>query len=121
MIEGAGWAMYPISGGKEVNIVAFIQDENEWKGERVAREVTREEMEAEFLHFDHRLRKLLDVSALTRRNARSLLRNCSMSNQQNGLYSAIRIHLHITKVEYVCWVILHMLRHHHRPQVQDKA
>lgn len=62
MIEGGGWAMYPISGGREVNIVAFIQDENPWKGEQAAREVAREEMEAEFVNFDHRLRKLLDVS-----------------------------------------------------------
>jgi salicylate hydroxylase len=67
MIEGAGWAMYPISGGKEVNIVAFIQDEKPWIGEQAAREVTREEMEAEFMNFDHRLRKLLDVSIVIRK------------------------------------------------------
>lgn len=62
MIEGAGWAMYPISGGKEVNIVAFMQDEKPWKGEQAAREVTREEMLSEFTNFDSRLKKLLDVS-----------------------------------------------------------
>jgi salicylate hydroxylase len=61
MVEGAGWAMYPISGGREVNIVAFMQDEKPWKGEQVAREVTREEMVSEFKGFDHRLKGLLEV------------------------------------------------------------
>ncbi|MAD81670.1 MAG: hypothetical protein CL912_01800 [Deltaproteobacteria bacterium] len=63
MKDSAGWAMYPISGGTEVNIVAFIQDEQPWKGEQAVREVTREDMELEFEGFDHRLRGLLQVSS----------------------------------------------------------
>ena len=63
MKDGAGWAMYPISGGTEVNIVAFIQDEQPWQGEQAVREVTREDMELEFEGFDHRLRGLLQVSS----------------------------------------------------------
>jgi salicylate hydroxylase len=62
MREGRGCAIYPISNGQEVNIVVFIQDKNPWVGDRVAREVTREEMVSEFTGFDDRLRRLLDVS-----------------------------------------------------------
>lgn len=61
MIEGAGWAMYPISGGGEVNIVAFVQDEDPWKGEQAVRPVSREEMMLDFEGFDHRLKELLQV------------------------------------------------------------
>ncbi|KAF4626969.1 hypothetical protein G7Y89_g11187 [Cudoniella acicularis] len=60
MMEKRGWAMYPISKGEEVNIVAFIYDENPWMGEQAAREVSREEMLSEFEEFDRRLFKLLD-------------------------------------------------------------
>jgi salicylate hydroxylase len=63
MLEGRGWAMYPISRGEEVNIVAFIQDNNDWEGEQASREVPREEMLAEFVHFDERLRSLLTVGS----------------------------------------------------------
>lgn len=66
MIEGGGWAMYPISEGREVNIVAFIQDTKPWEGEQAVRETTRAEMEREFARFDHRLRKMLDVSLATK-------------------------------------------------------
>jgi salicylate hydroxylase len=62
MIEGAGWAMYPISGGSEVNIVAFVQDKKPWKGEQAVKPVSREEMMLDFEGFDHRLKELLQVS-----------------------------------------------------------
>jgi salicylate hydroxylase len=62
MREGKGWAQYPITNGDELNIVAFIQDPNPWAGEQAVREVTREEMLSEFVGFDARLVKLLDVS-----------------------------------------------------------
>jgi salicylate hydroxylase len=62
MIEEKGWAMYPISKGTEVNIVAFIHDRNEWEGEPVIKEVPREEMLASFEEFDPRLRAMLEVS-----------------------------------------------------------
>ncbi|KAK5118485.1 hypothetical protein LTR62_003000 [Meristemomyces frigidus] len=55
-----GWTMYPISKGREVNIVAFMYDEDEWKGPPAATEVPREEMLAEFKEFDHRLQGMLD-------------------------------------------------------------
>jgi salicylate hydroxylase len=64
MKEGKGWAQYPISGGKELNIVAFIQDPDPWTGEQAVREVSREEMLSEFAGFDTRLVKLLDVSLI---------------------------------------------------------
>jgi salicylate hydroxylase len=57
-----GWTMYPISGGTEVNIVCFMYDEKPWEGVQAAREVTREEMEAEFVGFDNRLQSMLEVS-----------------------------------------------------------
>ncbi|KAE9991576.1 hypothetical protein EG327_011478 [Venturia inaequalis] len=60
MQEGKGWAQYPITGGAELNIVAFIQDPNPWAGEQAVREVAREEMMSEFTGFDSRLIKLLD-------------------------------------------------------------
>ncbi|EXJ94475.1 hypothetical protein A1O1_02871 [Capronia coronata CBS 617.96] len=60
MGKGKGWAMYPISKGTEVNIVAFIHDPDEWVGEQATKEVTREEMFSDFAEFDHRLKALLD-------------------------------------------------------------
>lgn len=60
MSPGKGWAMYPISGGTEVNIVAFMQDERNWQGEQAAREVSREEMLADFEGFDKRLQNLVE-------------------------------------------------------------
>ncbi|KAF8851546.1 hypothetical protein BDZ45DRAFT_695840 [Acephala macrosclerotiorum] len=51
--------MYAISQGREANIVAFIQDQDSWEGEQAAREVVREEMEAEFEGFDTRLKDRL--------------------------------------------------------------
>jgi salicylate hydroxylase len=63
MKESQGWAMYPISKGSEVNIVAFMQDKNQWEGEQVAKDVTREQMLSEFTGFDIRLQSLLEVSS----------------------------------------------------------
>jgi 2-polyprenyl-6-methoxyphenol hydroxylase-like FAD-dependent oxidoreductase len=62
MMEEKGWAMYPISQGKEVNIVAFMMDRKSWAGEQVAKEVAKEEMLKEFVEYDKRLQRLLDVS-----------------------------------------------------------
>lgn len=64
MSEGKGWAMYPISKGQELNLVAFVYDQSEWQGERSPREVSREAMIAEFEGFDGRLQKLLEVSPM---------------------------------------------------------
>ena len=64
MKEGAGWAMYPITQGKEVNIVAFIQALKPWEGEQIAKEVPREEMLKDFEGFDKRLFRLLEVRNL---------------------------------------------------------
>lgn len=63
MREGRGCAIYPITRGQEVNMVAFMQDNNPWEGPQAARDIPREEMIAEVSDFDPRLRKLLvDVS-----------------------------------------------------------
>jgi len=61
MTENKGWAMYPISRGTEVNIVGFIHDKDEWKGEAIVTEVPREDMLAEFEGFDDRLKEMLQV------------------------------------------------------------
>ena len=37
MNEGAGWAMHPITEGKQVDIFAFVEDNKPWKGEQAAR------------------------------------------------------------------------------------
>ena len=55
MMEERGWAMYPISEGREANIVAFIMDREPWMGEQAAREVSRDEMLSEFVGYDKRL------------------------------------------------------------------
>ncbi|KAE9368316.1 putative salicylate hydroxylase [Stipitochalara longipes BDJ] len=60
MMEEKGWAMYPISQGREANIVAFMMDKKPWVGEQASREVSREEMLAEFVEYDKRLQRLLD-------------------------------------------------------------
>jgi salicylate hydroxylase len=62
MREGRGVAIYPISKGQEVNMVAFVQDENPWTGDQAAREVPREVMIADFEGFDSKLKSLLTVS-----------------------------------------------------------
>jgi salicylate hydroxylase len=62
MMEGKGWAMYPISEGREANIAAFIMDRKPWIGEQASREVSREEMLEEFVGYDKRLQRLLEVS-----------------------------------------------------------
>lgn len=62
MMEKKGWAMYPISQGREVNIVAFMMDRKPWIGEQATREVSREEMLTEFVGYDTRLQRLLEVS-----------------------------------------------------------
>lgn len=70
MAEKKGWAMYPISGGKEVNMVAFMYDEKPWVGEQGTKEVSREEMESEFVNFDNRLKGMLEVSNFVRESSR---------------------------------------------------
>jgi salicylate hydroxylase len=61
MMERKGWAMYPISSGTEVNMVAFMHDQKPWVGEQVAREVSKEQMESEFVGMDDRLKAMLKV------------------------------------------------------------
>lgn len=61
MSEGRGCAIYPISKGEEVNMVAFIQDKNPWEGAQSAREIPKEEMASDIEEFDQRLKKLLMV------------------------------------------------------------
>ena len=64
MMPNKGWAMYPISGGKEVNIVVLVNDDKPWEGEQAVRPVEREVMMEELKDFDHRLVGLLEVSIL---------------------------------------------------------
>lgn len=65
MSKGHGCAIYPISRGKEVNIVVFIHDKNPtWEGEQVARPVSREVMLAEYEEFDEGFKKLLTEVSL---------------------------------------------------------
>jgi salicylate hydroxylase len=62
MMERKGWAMYPISEGKEVNMVAFMYDDKPWVGEQAQKDVPRELMESEFEGFDVRLKQMLRVN-----------------------------------------------------------
>ena len=62
MMEEKGWAMYPISQGMEANIVVFMMDRKPWTGDQASREVSREEMLKEFIGYDKRLQRLLEVS-----------------------------------------------------------
>ena len=61
MSKGKGMATYPISQGKEVNMVVFIRDRNPWAGEQTAREVPRQDMLADLAGFDSRLLRVLEV------------------------------------------------------------
>ncbi|KAL4968160.1 uncharacterized protein BDV14DRAFT_197388 [Aspergillus stella-maris] len=60
MSKGKGMATYPISQGKEVNMVVFILDPNPWSGEQAAREVPRQDMIADLEGFDSRLLRVLE-------------------------------------------------------------
>ncbi|KAL4881660.1 hypothetical protein BJY04DRAFT_207432 [Aspergillus karnatakaensis] len=59
MNKGNGLATYPISQGKEVNLVAFIRDPGQWSGEQAASAVPYEQMLADFEGFDNRLLAIL--------------------------------------------------------------
>jgi len=62
MTNGRSLAIYPISKGKELNYVSFVQDKNTWSHEQVTLDVTKEQMMADLEGFDSRLVELLDVS-----------------------------------------------------------
>ncbi|KIW06832.1 uncharacterized protein PV09_02512 [Verruconis gallopava] len=52
---------YPISHGKEANVIAFVFENKEWNEKQWTKEVSREEMIADFKGYvDDRLIKLLD-------------------------------------------------------------
>jgi salicylate hydroxylase len=54
---------YPISHGREANVIAFVFEDKPWTEKQWTREVTREEMVADFRGYvDERLIQLLDVS-----------------------------------------------------------
>ncbi|KAL5342096.1 hypothetical protein BJX70DRAFT_336619 [Aspergillus crustosus] len=59
MNQGNGLATYPISQGREVNMVVFIQDTTQWSGEHAARAVPYEDMIADLEGFDSRLLTIL--------------------------------------------------------------
>lgn len=66
MSKGANLSTYPISRGKQMNVVAFKRDYESWKSPEFTYNVTREEMMADFTAHkpDKKLVKLLDVSPL---------------------------------------------------------
>ncbi|KAF1974586.1 mannitol 1-phosphate dehydrogenase [Bimuria novae-zelandiae CBS 107.79] len=66
MTKGRGLVAYPISKGKEVNLVFFVEDKKPWVRGDTAVSCTREEMEADLSDFDERLLKLLDWVPLLR-------------------------------------------------------
>lgn len=54
---------YPISRGKQANVIAFVYKGGKWDSPQWTKEVSKEEMVADFKgHVDERLIKLLDVS-----------------------------------------------------------
>jgi salicylate hydroxylase len=64
MSNGRSLASYPISKGRELNYVCFIQDKNSWDHKQVTIDVTNEDMIADLEGFDSRLVELLHVSNL---------------------------------------------------------
>ncbi|KAF2645714.1 FAD/NAD(P)-binding domain-containing protein [Massarina eburnea CBS 473.64] len=68
MSKGANISTYPISKGKQMNIVAFRRDEGMWTGIESTKEVAREEMVKDFtaINLDPRLMELLDCAKPTR-------------------------------------------------------
>jgi salicylate hydroxylase len=64
MSKGANLSTYPISGGKEMNVVAFKRDSNAWNHPGTTYEVLRDDMLADFADCnanpDARLMKLLN-------------------------------------------------------------
>lgn len=61
---------YPISGGRQVNVVAFKRDPHPWQHNGSTCDVDRETMMEDFadINVDSRLLKLLEVRVNTRRN-----------------------------------------------------
>jgi salicylate hydroxylase len=56
---------YPISHGKQANVIAFVFEDKEWTENQWTKEVSRDEMIADFKGYvDDRLIKLLDVSVI---------------------------------------------------------
>lgn len=68
MSKGANLSTYPISFGKEMNVVAFKRDPEPWKYPDTTYEVSREDMLNDFASYnpDPRLMKLLDWAKPTR-------------------------------------------------------
>ena len=65
--KGRNVLAYPISRGSELNVIAFIMDEKPWDNSAWVKEVSKEEMVADWKgHVDERLVKLLDVGYLHR-------------------------------------------------------
>lgn len=66
--KGANLSTYPISEGKQMNVVAFKRDPNPWKHPELTHDVSREEMLNDFAPYDPdpRLMRLLDWAKPTR-------------------------------------------------------
>lgn len=66
--KGANLSTYPISGGNEVNVVAFKRDMQPWQHPELTYEVSRQDMLDDFLCYnpDPRLMKLLEWAKPTR-------------------------------------------------------
>jgi salicylate hydroxylase len=76
---------YPISHGKEANIIAFVFEDMEWTEKQWTKEVSAEAMVADFKGYvDDRLIKLLDVSLLCFARSWGCLIQNSGQNQCNG-------------------------------------
>lgn len=61
--KGRNVLAYPISNGKQLNVIAFIMDDKPWTHSAWVKEVSKEEMIGDWEGFvDPRLVKLLDVS-----------------------------------------------------------
>ncbi|KAL4899043.1 hypothetical protein BDW74DRAFT_189572 [Aspergillus multicolor] len=64
--QGKGNVTYPVSKGKEVNMVVFIHDPNQWEGEQATREVPRQDMLDDLAGFDRRFVEILKNAAPVR-------------------------------------------------------
>lgn len=65
MGNGRNLVIYPVTNGKEVNFVWFVNDDNPWLDERITLECTKAEMMEDLKGVDDRLLRFTEVSLNT--------------------------------------------------------
>lgn len=113
---------YPISQGKELNLIAFVQDHKPWTHSQWTQEVTKQEMLEEFKDSDPRIIKMLEgvrTSTLSR-EFKHKLTDDSMPNHYDGHSSTTKTLQSTTKVASASWVTPPTPQHPTKPPERDK-